>query len=106
MEGNRLHIHICLSLRKFYIAERISARQPSILAIVYVRAYVRTYTCPSCLGMSNVRHVTLTAHMRKSTGRFTACAKARSDDGQLLSGQTAALEREQWCVHGGLGGEL
>ena len=29
-------------------------------------------------------------------------AKARAD-GRLLSGQTATLEREQWCVHGGLG---
>ena len=102
-------------MKHAFIAERISARQLNpgcILAIVYVR------TCPSRLGMSNVtlRNVNLlrlginllrlgmyiTAHARKTTGRFTACANT----GQLLSGQTTTLEREQWCVHGGLGGEL
>ena len=70
--------------------------------------------CLSRIGKSNVmlRNVNLlrlginllrlgmyiTAHARKSTGRFTACAKT-----DYL---TTTLEREQWCVHGGLGREL
>ena len=47
----------------------------------------------------------ITAHARPSTERFTTCAKACAD-GRLLGGQKTTLEREQWCVHGGLGGEL
>ena len=76
---------------------------------MYSRRSVRT--CPSRLGMSNVtlRNVNLlrlginllrlgmyiTAHARKSTGSFTACAKARAD-GRLLDGKTTTLEREPW----------
>ena len=48
--------------------------------------------CPSRLGTSrlgtsNVTLRNVTVHAWKSTGRFTACAKARAD-GRLLGGQT------------------